>query len=178
MPHVANAHRLFFALMPPAGLLDELARLRDRETQGRAEADDRLHITMFLFDRDPEFQSATATRIFQVLDGQSLPRCRVAFEQLVRGKGSTLLLPSDKLDGVLRLQRSLAMLLRTSDMHAASCWRFNPHMTLRRGKAVGETLAIDAVSWTAHEIVLLDSLIGLTQYNEIGRWPLTKNENR
>ncbi len=178
MPRIAYAHRLFFALMPPAGLLDELAWLRDRERQGRAEADDRLHITMFLFDRDSEFQSAIATRICQVLNGQLLPRCRVAFEQLVHGKASTLLLPSDKLNGVLRLQRSLAVLLRTADMHAASYWRFNPHMTLRRGKAVGETLAIDAVSWTAHEIVLLDSLIGLTQYNEIGRWPLTKSENR
>ena len=76
MPRIADAQRLFFVLMPPAGPLDELAWLRDRETQGRAEADDRLHITMFLFDRDSEFQSAIATRICQVLDGQTLQRRR------------------------------------------------------------------------------------------------------
>jgi 2'-5' RNA ligase len=99
----------------------------------------------------------------------------VIFDQLVHGHGSTLLLPSDILVGVLRLQERLSTLLGAVDLHPASYWRFNPHMTLRRGKAVGETMAIDAVSWTAHEIVLLNSLIGLTQHEVVARWPLTES---
>ncbi len=176
MTRVPDAHRLFFTLMPPADLLGELAWLRGRDTQGRAEADDRLHVTMFLFEHDIEFQTAIAARIHEALDGQTLPTCRLVFEQLVRGGDSTLLLPNEKLDGVLRLQSRLAMLLGAADLHPKNNWRFNPHMTLRRGKVVGATQAIDAVSWTANEIVLLDSLIGLTQYDVIGRWPLTATE--
>jgi 2'-5' RNA ligase len=86
-----------------------------------------------------------------------------------------LLLPSERLEGVFRLQARLAELLRQKDLHPASYWRFNPHMTLRRGHAEGDTLAVDAVSWTAQEIVLLDSHIGLTHYEEIGRWRLEGN---
>jgi 2'-5' RNA ligase len=172
MSRVPDAHRLFFALMPPNGLRAELARLRDLTTQGKPEADERLHVTMFLFDHTKEFQADVARRIADALDSQTLPTCRVLFEQLVRGKSTTLLLPNEKLDGVVMLQAQLARLLQQHDFHPASYWRFNPHMTLRRGKAIGETLAIDALSWTAEEIVLLDSHIGLTHYEEIGRWRL------
>lgn len=62
-----------------------------------------------------------------------------------------------------------APLLGAIDLYPANYWRFHPHLALSRGSAVGETVAIDPVSWTANEIVLLDSLIGLTQYNVVGR---------
>lgn len=172
MSRKPQAHRLFFALMPPAELIDELARLRELNVQGKAEANERLHITMFLFEHSPEFEADRVKRILEGLDGQALPTCRIVFEQLVCGKDTTLLLPNERLDGVWRLQARLAELLRRQDLLPASYWRFNPHMTLRRAKAKGETLAIDAVSWTAEEIVLLDSHIGLTHYEEIKRWPL------
>lgn len=172
MSRQPQAHRLFFALLPPLDLWEELALLREVTKQGTAEADERLHITMFLFDHSPEFEADKVTRILEALQAQSLPKCRVVFEQLVRGKGTSLLLPNERLDGIWQLHARLAGLLVQQDLHPASYWRFNPHMTLRRGKAEGGTLAIDAVSWTAEEIVLLDSHIGLTHYEEIARWPL------
>lgn len=172
MSRKPQAHRLFFALFPPVDLLEELARLRVLTVQGKAEANERLHITMFLFDETPEFDVEAANRIVVALKNQALPACRVLFEQLVRGKGSTLLLPNEKLDGVFSLQDRLAALLRAHDLHPADYWQFKPHMTLRRGMAEGETLAIDPLSWTATEIVLLDSHMGLTHYEEIARWPL------
>lgn len=178
MPRVPDAHRLFFALIPPADLLDKLAWLPDSETQSTAQPNNRLHVTMFLFDKEQEFQAAIATRIREVLHGQTLPICRVIFEQLVSDNGSTLLLPNGKLDSLLQLQSQLATLLRNANLHPASYWRFRPHMTLRLRGAISETLAIDAVSWTATDIVLLDSQIGLTQYDVIGRWPLTAIENK
>jgi RNA 2',3'-cyclic 3'-phosphodiesterase len=174
MSRTPTAYRLFFALMPPADLHEELADLRELTSQGKPEADDRLHVTMFLFDSTPEFEADRVERILRALEGQVLPTCRVAFEQLVRGSGTTLLLPNEKLEGVWRLKVRLAELLAAHDLNPASYWKFNPHMTLRRGKATGDTLAIDAVSWTAQEIVLLDSHIGLTHYEEIARWPLER----
>jgi RNA 2',3'-cyclic 3'-phosphodiesterase len=172
MSRIPAAHRLFFALMPPADMHEELARLRELTSQGKPEADDRLHVTMCLFDKTPLFDPEKVQRILRALEGQRLPTCRVAFEQLVRGSGTTLLLPNEKLKGVWRLRAQLAGLLAAHNLHPASYWKFNPHMTLRRGKANGDTLAIDAVSWAAQEIVLLDSHIGLTHYEEIARWPL------
>ena len=158
--------------MPPIDLRDELALLRGLTTQGKPEADNRLHVTMFLFDHTPDFDSKKVEQISEALDRQTLPTCRVLFEQLVRGKGTTLLLPNERLDGVFGLQARLAELLERKDLHASSDWKFNPHMTLRRGAAQGDTLAVDPVSWTAQEIVLLDSHIGLTHYEEIARWRL------
>lgn len=172
MSRTPDAHRLFFALIPPVDLRGELACLRELTTQGKPEADNRLHVTMFLFDHTPDFDANKVEQISEALDGHTLPTCRVLFEQLVQGKGTTLLLPNERLNGVFRLQARLAELLKCKDLHAASYWRFNPHMTLRRGKSEGEKLVIDPVSWTAQEIVLLDSHIGLTHYEEIARWRL------
>lgn len=172
MSRKPDAHRLFFALMPPVDLLNELARLRELTTQGKPEADSRLHVTMFLFDHTPAFDVNKVEQISAALDGQVLPTCRVLFEQLVRGKSTTLLLPNERLEGVFGLQARLAELLGRKDLNAASYWQFTPHMTLRRGASGGDTLAVDPVSWTAQEIVLLDSHIGLTHYEEIARWRL------
>lgn len=158
--------------MPPLDLRGELALLRGLTRQGKPEADNRLHVTMLLFDHTPDFDSKKVEQISEALDRQTLPTCRVLFEQLVRGKGTTLLLPNERLDGVFGLQARLAELLELKDLHASSDWKFNPHMTLRRGAAQGDTLAVDPVSWTAQEIVLLDSHIGLTHYEEIARWRL------
>jgi RNA 2',3'-cyclic 3'-phosphodiesterase len=172
MSRKPDAHRLFFALMPPAGLLDELAQLRELTTQGKPEADNRLHITMFLFDYAPDFDANKVEQISAALDGQTLPTCRVLFEHLMRGKGAMLLLPNERLEEVFRLQARLAELLAMHGLQSASGWKFNPHMTLRRGKSEGKKLVIDPVSWTAQDIVLLDSHIGLTHYEEIARWRL------
>ncbi len=172
MTRIPDAHRLFFALMPPVDLLDELARLREFTTQGKPESYNRLHVTMFLFDHTPDFDENKVEQISAALDGQILPTCRVLFEQLVRGKCTTLLVPNERLEGVFALQARLAGLLGRKNLHAASGWTFSPHMTLRRGASEGDTLAVDPVSWTAQDIVLLDSHIGLTHYEEIARWRL------
>lgn len=172
MTRIPDAHRLFFALMPPVDLLDELARLRELTTQGKPESDNRLHVTMFLYDLTPDFDANKVEQFVSALDGQILPTCRVLFEHLVRGKGTTLLLPNERLEGVFRLQARLAELLAMHGLQPASGWKFNPHMTLRRGKSEGKKLVIDPVSWTAQKIVLLDSYIGLTHYEEITSWRL------
>lgn len=171
MSRKPDFHRLFIALKPPADLIDELAWLRELTAQGKAEANERLHITMFLFADTPEYNAEAVRLILQALDGQSLPVCRVLFEQVVRN-GNTLLLPNDQLEGVFRLQARLAGLLHEPGLRLRPEWHFKPHMTLRRGQASGETLAIDPLSWTAKEIVLLDSHIGLTHHEEIASWPL------
>jgi 2'-5' RNA ligase len=172
MSRKPDAHRLFLALMPPIGLLDELALLRELTTLGKPEAGNRLHVTMFLFDHTPDFDASKVEQILAALDGQTLPACRVLFEQLVQGKGTTLLVPNERLEGVFGLQARLAGLLGRKDLHAASYRRFNPHMTLQRGRSDGEKQVIDPESWTAQQIVLLDSHIGLTHYEEIARWRL------
>lgn len=175
MPRVPDAHRLFFALMPPATLLDELSSLRDSETRGKAQANHRLHVTMFLFEQSVEFQASIATRIRKALDAQVLPSCRVVFDQLVCDKDRALLLASGKFHGLSRLQTQLATLLSAVNLHPAAYWQFRPHMTLRvRGAkgTPGESFSINPVGWKAKELVLLDSLIGLTHYDLVGRWPL------
>jgi hypothetical protein len=99
MSRMPDAHRLFFALLPPVDLIGELARLRELTTQGKPEADNRLHVTMFLFDHTPDFDANKVGQISDALNEQTLPTCRVLFEQLVRGNGTTLLLPSERLEG-------------------------------------------------------------------------------
>lgn len=50
--------------------------------------------------------------------------------------------------------------------------RFNPHVTLAYVDGVMSSEVLPPVSWMAEDIVLIHSLVGKTQYIELGRWKL------
>ena len=55
-------------------------------------------------------------------------------------------------------------------------YRFSPHLTL--GYRIGEPFSerVAPVSWTADEIVLIDSHVGRTRHEVLGRWRLVEAE--
>jgi 2'-5' RNA ligase len=49
---------------------------------------------------------------------------------------------------------------------------FTPHVTLLYDAQMVSEHAVNAVSWEAHEFVLLHSAMQETRYEVLGRWPL------
>lgn len=166
-------HRYFLALRPPRSVVPEIGLWRDSFLFGGRPVDnDRLHITMFMlgnFDRPP---ARLLARVQGAIAAASLPACRVVLDTLTGGAGSALLAPSEKLAGVERLQARIAALLAQSDVRAAPWWRFSPHVTLLYDHNYAGHCLIDPISWTAGELVLVESRIGQSRHVVRAAWPL------
>jgi 2'-5' RNA ligase len=50
--------------------------------------------------------------------------------------------------------------------------KFAPHVTLMYDPLAVKPQVVEPVIWTAHDFVLVHSLIGQTKHIHLGRWPL------
>lgn len=168
-----NFRRYFLALRPPRAVAREIGIWRDSFLfGGRAVDDERLHLTLFMlgdFDRVP---AALIARVEEGLAAAPLPACRIVLDRLTGGAGSALLAPSELLRGLKRLQGELAAALAENDVSPAPWWRFSPHVTLLYDHAYSGHCPIDPISWTADELVLIESLVGHSKHVVRAAWPL------
>jgi RNA 2',3'-cyclic 3'-phosphodiesterase len=166
-------HHYFLALRPPRAVARELGFWRDSFLfGGHGVADERLHLTLFdlgHFDRVP---NALLGRVEATVASTPLPACRIVLDLLTGGSGSALLAPSESLRGLKRLQAELGVALAENDVSPAPWWRFSPHVTLLYDHSYSGHCPIDPVSWTAEEVVLIESLVGQSKHVERARWPL------
>lgn len=50
--------------------------------------------------------------------------------------------------------------------------RFNPHVTLMRGRAARPDEIVETIRWHVSEFVLIHSLVGESRHEVLARWPL------
>jgi 2'-5' RNA ligase len=165
--------RYFLALKPPRQALAEIAFWRESFLfGGRPVANERLHMTLFMlgdFDAVPHDRLARAEA---ALSAESLPACRIVLDTLTGGAGAALLAPSETLSGLRNLQSRLALCLGREGIGPAPGWRFSPHVTLLHDHGYAGHCPIDAISWTASELVLVESHIGQTRHVARAAWAL------
>lgn len=168
-----NFRRYFIALRPPRPVAREIGVWRDSFLfGGRGVDDERLHLTLFMlgdFDRAP---TALLARVEETLAAAALPACRIVLDLLTGGAGSALLAPSETLRGLKRLHGALAQVLVENDVSPAPWWRFSPHVTLLYDHNYSGHCPIDPISWTADELVLVESLVGRSRHIVRGAWSL------
>ena len=165
--------RLFFALLPPPGVAEEIAWLRDRRRRPIFPvATARLHVTLLMLGDYSVLPSDLPARIEPILAAGTIPSCRLVFDRLVYGARSALLLPSEPLSGAARLREHLAALLVRAGIRRTGGGRFSPHVTLHYDPEPGGTEPIDAISWRADTLVLIESQIGRGRHLLRGQWPL------
>ena len=91
-----------------------------------------------------------------------------------RGRFPCVLRASAQTEPALRMfwQRLYFALIRAGFSHKLERG-FAPHVTLGYGDApLGRELPIAPITWQVRECVLLESLVGHSIYNTLGRWPL------
>lgn len=69
-----------------------------------------------------------------------------------------------------RLYRGLAQVFGPGGSRGSE--GFLPHVTFGYGPVLFETREVEPVRWNVTEIVLIRSLVGKTEYQELGRWRL------
>lgn len=170
---MAPRHRLFLAIRPPAGLLLEIAALRDRDGTGRGRVEDhRLHLTTWLFPDHDALPPGLAERAAHAADTVERRAFRINLDVMTGDDRGVRLVPSEPIRGYVAFQRDLAAAMTRAGLEPRPGWRFSPHMTLRYGGLQRIDEGLDGISWIADELVLIDSILGEHHHETLARWPL------
>lgn len=177
----AATDRLFFALYPAPAVArraDALRRaLQARHAlSGKPVHEDRLHVTLShvgdFAGLPPRLVADAAT----AAQGLVQPAFDISFERATSFAGRPgslpmILLGGQGVDAVRAFQLRLDLALRTAGVLRRS-EAFTPHMTLAYDRQPLKEEPIDPIGWTAHEFVLVHSLIGQTVHKIIACFPL------
>jgi RNA 2',3'-cyclic 3'-phosphodiesterase len=140
---------------------------------GREVLPDRLHVTLVQFGRFRVFPCGLVSLISRALSDTCLPLCRTVFDRLVAGRNSMLLVPSEQLLGVRRLQASLADIFKSQGIGAMTNHSIHPHVTLAYGQSHNGAWPVDPISWTERNVMLVESLINKGRHNILCVWTLS-----
>ena len=170
-------HKLFFALKPDAEDAQSLARhIRELDRQhsvgGHLLRVDRLHITLQVVGEFDETPETFVQLMRQVGDAVVANVFNIVFDKAVyfQGARAYVLAGGEGVQPVRDFHQILcAEIAKVLPFKAPS---FTPHMTMSySGRAVAEH-AIEPIRWTAREFLLIDSHVGKTYHEVVGRWRL------
>jgi 2'-5' RNA ligase len=178
MTAVRPTDRLFFAVIPGDETIKTISALRrrlreERAISGKEVRPEHLHVTLWhvgddFFPPPPELITALVRRASYV----EMPSFQISFTRAERLGGGAFVLSGD--EGVAGLEM-LSTRLRDVLIPPGVKKRrpFMPHMTLLRSETILPPQEIEPISWTAHEIVLVHSLLGKTTHRHLARIPLS-----
>jgi 2'-5' RNA ligase len=178
-PPSAPLDPVFFALLPDReaqGQIDAVAQALAREHRltGRRTALDRLHVSLCGV-RWPRDKAAKLVPLADSLARRaSLFQFEASFDRALSLKsrsGNYPLVLASRTGEILDLHRLLQGRLARA-VGGEEHGKIMPHITMLYDPAMVLEQAIEPVTWTVRELVLIHSLRGLTRHVILGRWPL------
>ncbi|MBR7986244.1 2'-5' RNA ligase family protein [Burkholderia cenocepacia] len=178
-PPPVPVHRFFFAVMPgPA----TAARITGLAESMRLEKDspvstERLHITLGSVGDFAYVPDAKLARARAVADRMGVPSFSVRFDKIISfngrsGRQPLVLMGKAGLEDLLDFRRQLRDALKRVGVRVFPSG-FTPHVTLLYGAQRPDEYRIEPITWTVFDFVLIDSWLGKSHYDVLGRWPLT-----
>ena len=169
--------KLFFAIRPDADAAKEIASLgasldQQYKIGGQPLRPDRLHITLHVIGEYDETPQAVIDSARQAGDAVVADAFDVVFDRAMTfvGPKAYVLCGGEGVEPVrafwLKLGIELANILSLKKSS------FTPHMTLSYGGRIVAEHPIEPIRWTAREFVLINSHVGETYHEVVGRWPL------
>ncbi len=178
----APTDRLFLALFPSA---DDAARLSRQASAlreqfglaGKLLAPERLHVTLHHLGDHVGLREDTVDAARRAADTVRLPPVEVAFDQAMsfathRGTHPLVLCSGRPHEALRQLWQTLDLALQRAACPKPRSGTFTPHMTLLYDRERMPVQVVKPLAWTAHEFVLVHSLLGQTKHIVLGRWPL------
>lgn len=168
--------RLFFAVLPPAAVAERIAALGHRlqaqlALRGNLRPTPNLHVTLHHlgdFVGLPPSLVESARLAAGRVRHEPVQAC---FAQAGSFKGGPFVLFAEPDGGMRQLHVALGEQLAACGIGRAER-SFVPHLTLLYDPRTVAAVTIEPVHWPVHDLVLIHSLLGRSQYRELGRWPL------
>ena len=188
IPPTKPTDRLFFALFPSDEAIPKIVQtsqqLRDEHgLTGKSLSNDRLHVTLHhVGDYAGGLPNGLVETAQEVASKIEMPAFDVTFDRAMSFVGS----PKNKpfvLRGNERYEGGLAALMAfQKGFYLAMCRaglqgpranaKFAPHVTLMYDSHGVPEQAVEPISWSAHDFVLVHSLLGQTKHIHLGHWPI------
>lgn len=174
---VRATDRLFFALIPDEMTVAAICESRRKlcKVTGLSGAEvlpEHLHVTLWhVGDCVVPPTAGDIEAIVRHAGTVDMPPVRVAFKSAKSLNGGAFVLYGGK--GVADLE-ALSIRLRDalSKLGAEKKRPFMPHMTLLRSPTILPSRDVRPIAWTAHQIVLVHSLLGKTIHRHVAYLPL------
>ena len=187
IPPPKPTDRLFFALFPSDEAIPQIVKtsqqLRDEHgLTGKSLSNDRLHVTLHhVGDYAGGLPNGLVETAQDVASTMAMPAFEVTFDRAMSFAGRPRNRPF-VMRGNERINGGLSALMAfQKTMYLAMCRaglqgpranaKFAPHVTLMYDDQGIADQPVEAVSWTAHDFVLVHSLLGQTRHIHLGRWP-------
>ena len=173
---------LFFAVIPsPQSAAQIERRVQDFRGEfglkGEPLATDHFHVTLYYLGAHRGVPLGIVAKASETAASIRIATFEISFDRArsFSGKGGTrpfILSSSKGLPQLLALQQSLRGALRKAGLDNWAQPAFTPHITLLYDSLRVPEQAIEPVGWTVREFVLMRSLLGMSRYEMLGRWPL------
>lgn len=175
--------RLFFAILPDAQIaprmVETAVRLRrDQGLTGRPSDVDRLHVTLHHLGDHLELRQDIVAAACAAAASVVSPPFDITFDRAGsfatrNGNQPFVLRGSDEgLAGVGSLQKTLADAMRQVGLGRWVDVRFTPHVTLLYDSRMAAEQAVEPITWSCREFVLVHSRIGQHRHAHLARWTL------
>lgn len=192
IPSTKPTDRLFFALFPRDEAIPQIVKtsqqLRDEHgLTGKSLSNDRLHVTLHhvgdyaggLPDGLVETVQKAAEELASKIE---MPAFEVTFDRAMSFAGSPrnkpFVLRGDEgraggLADLMAFQKEFYLVMCRAGLQGPRAnAKFAPHLTLMYDSQGVPEQAVEPIRWTAHDFVLVHSLLGQTKHIHLGRWPL------
>jgi len=174
--------RLFFAIFPDAkaaARIEQLAHgLRvEHGLKGSPLKTDRFHVTLHHLGDFPGVPQDIVAMAGKAAAALAMAPFEVAFDRVSSFAGRPagrpfVLRGSDGVAALTAFQQALGSSMDRSGLGRRAERQYTPHVTLLYDDRIVPEQSVEAIRWTAHEFVLVHSLLGRTQHVPLGRWAL------
>lgn len=167
------AHRLFFALRPPAALARQLVGAAPWFAgSGQPLLAEHLHVTLDILDDRTAVEDWLRTALLDLGDSIRMPPFDLVLDMATGGRRSIALRPRRQCQALEALRREIGNARGAAGIAERKDYRFSPHLTLgyRDGGAFSQP--IEPVAWPVTDFVLIHSHLGRPRHDVLGRWRL------
>lgn len=171
--------RLFLALFPDAAARDAIVRVAQRlksehALHGPILKAERLHVTLHHLGDHAGLRRDQVEAACRALKAIDMPSFDLRFDHAAsfasgRRRHPLVLRGAESGQGVHGLWWGLAQALQAEGLGQYLQRQFEPHVTLLYDAQRVAPQHVDPVGWTVHELALVHSLLGRTEYRILGR---------
>jgi RNA 2',3'-cyclic 3'-phosphodiesterase len=180
--------RLFFALFPSDEAIPQIVKtsqqLRDQHgLTGKSLSNDRLHVTLHhVGDYAGGLPNGLVEAAQNVASTIDMSAFEVTFDRAMSFSGSPknkpfVLRGNERNDGglaaLMAFQKAFYLAMCRAGLQGPRAnAKFAPHVTLMYDSQGVPEQAVEPIHWTAHDFVLVHSLLRQTKHIHLGRWPV------